>query len=147
MLARSAGGGYYHATKHSLEALTDALRFEVEGFGIDVVLIQAGLIRTNFSEVAVGGAPHTGDDSPYRPFMAEVKRITRDAFRTGVMSKLAGDPEDVARTTEIALNARRPKTRYPVTASARILMTLRALFSDRLWDAFMARSYPRPGRG
>ena len=88
------GGGYYHATKHAIEALTDALRFEVEGFGIDVALIQPGLIRTKFSEVVAEKLPETGATSPYRRFLEEVKRITRDAYRTGVMSKLAGEPDD-----------------------------------------------------
>ena len=48
------GGGWYHASKHALEALSDALRFELAGFGIDVVVIQPGLIRTGFAEAAVG---------------------------------------------------------------------------------------------
>ena len=51
------GGGIYHATKYALEALSDALRFEVRSFGIDVVLIQPGLVRTSFSDTAVGGMP------------------------------------------------------------------------------------------
>ena len=44
------GGGWYHATKHALEALSDALRFEVRGFGIDVILLEPGLITTEFGE-------------------------------------------------------------------------------------------------
>jgi NADP-dependent 3-hydroxy acid dehydrogenase YdfG len=51
------GGGLYHATKYAVEALSDALRFEVRGFGIDVVLIEPGLIVTKFAETAVASAP------------------------------------------------------------------------------------------
>ena len=40
------GGGIYHATKHAVEALSDALRFEVKGFGVDVIIIEPGIIRT-----------------------------------------------------------------------------------------------------
>ena len=46
------GGGHYHATKHALEAISDALRFELRGFGIDVILLEPGLITTEFGEAA-----------------------------------------------------------------------------------------------
>src|ERR687887_666332 len=47
------GGGVYHATKHAVEALSDALRFEVAGFGVDVIVIEPGLIRTRFGTTAI----------------------------------------------------------------------------------------------
>ena len=50
------GGGLYHATKYALEAISDALRFEVRGFGVDVVLIEPGLITTEFATTAVAKA-------------------------------------------------------------------------------------------
>ena len=59
------GGGWYHASKHAVEALSDALRFEVQGFGIDVVVIEPGLIRTGFAEAAVGTIEQDG--RPVRP--------------------------------------------------------------------------------
>ena len=60
------GGGIYHATKYAVEAISDAMRFEVKGFGVDVVLIQPGLITSDFATAAVG-ALNTGttDDGPY----------------------------------------------------------------------------------
>jgi hypothetical protein len=51
----------------------------------------------------------------------------------------------VARAIEKALSTRRPRTRYPVTASARLLLAQRALLPDRLWDAAVGTSFPRPG--
>jgi NAD(P)-dependent dehydrogenase (short-subunit alcohol dehydrogenase family) len=48
------GAGYYHASKHAVEAISDALRFEVEGFGVKVSVIEPGLIRTGFADTAVG---------------------------------------------------------------------------------------------
>lgn len=139
------GGGYYHATKYALEAITDALRFEVEGFGIDVALIQPGLIRTNFSKTVSDKLPKAREGSPYARFNAEVDRITREAYQSGVMGRLTGEAEDVAAAIAKALDAPRPKTRYPVTLAARLLMLQRALSPDRWWDAFLARTYPRPG--
>jgi NAD(P)-dependent dehydrogenase (short-subunit alcohol dehydrogenase family) len=140
------GGGYYHATKYALEALSDALRFEVAGFGIDVVLVQPGFIRTDFAEAAVAAVPAQRSDSPYRALMERVQEATRDAYTKGVLPKLGGSPEDVARTIEAALSAARPKTRYPVTISARLFMWQRALWGDRGWDRFLASHYPEPGK-
>jgi NAD(P)-dependent dehydrogenase (short-subunit alcohol dehydrogenase family) len=140
------GGGLYHATKHALEAISDALRFEVGGFGIDVILVQPGLIRTRFNETAVGGMPPGSANGPYGQFSREVARITASSYVSGILGKLAGGPDDVAKTIEKAILAKRPKARYPVTMSAHVLMGIRALLPDRLWDAFLAGPIPGPGR-
>src|ERR671922_622428 len=66
------GGGVYHATKHAVEALSDALRFEVQGFGIDVVIIEPGLIVTEFGETAAGSLAEVEEHGPYAKFNAEV---------------------------------------------------------------------------
>jgi NAD(P)-dependent dehydrogenase (short-subunit alcohol dehydrogenase family) len=137
------GGGWYHASKHALEALSDALRFEVEGFGIDVVVIQPGLIRTGFAEAAVGTIAVDPDD-PYARFNQAVGAATAGAYEGGLARVLGGGPDTVARAIERAISARRPRTRYRVTASARLFLTLRRLLPDRGWDALLARSYPKP---
>jgi NADP-dependent 3-hydroxy acid dehydrogenase YdfG len=138
------GGGIYHATKYAIEAISDALRFEVDGFGIHVVVIEPGLIRTAFSD-AVTTALGNVDDGPYRHFHAEVGRMTREASTQGASAKLAGTADDVAAVIERAITAARPRTRYAVTPSARVFMTLRRLLGDRGWDWFLRRSFPRPG--
>jgi NAD(P)-dependent dehydrogenase (short-subunit alcohol dehydrogenase family) len=137
------GGGWYHASKHALEALSDALRFEVQGFGIDVVVIQPGLIRTGFAESAVGSIPVDPDD-PYARFNQAVGAATAGAYEGGLARVLGGGPDTVARAIERAISARRPRTRYRVTASARLFLTLRRLLPDRGWDALVGRSYPKP---
>jgi NAD(P)-dependent dehydrogenase (short-subunit alcohol dehydrogenase family) len=138
------GGGWYHASKHALEALTDALRFEVAVFGIDVVLVQPGLIRTGFADAAVGGIAERAGEGPYAAFDAAVARVTAGAYAGGIARRLGGDGDDVARAIERALTARRPRTRHRVTGSARLFLTLRRLLPDRAWDALVARTYPRP---
>ncbi len=140
------GGGYYHASKYALEALSDALRFEVAGFGIQVCLIEPGLVRSSFGEVAsrsLDRGPNAND--AYAHFHAEVARITRESYERGALAPLASSPEDVAKTIERALTSPRPRARYVVSPSARFLLTLRRILPDRAWDAFMARTYPRPG--
>jgi NAD(P)-dependent dehydrogenase (short-subunit alcohol dehydrogenase family) len=138
------GGGAYHATKFAVEALSDAMRFELGGFGIAVVVIEPGLIRTRFGEAAVGTIQSGGDDGPWDGFNQAVAATTAGAYE-GPLSKLGAGPEAVARTIERAISTRRPRTRYPVTASARLMLAQRALMPDRLWDRVVGTSFPRPG--
>jgi NAD(P)-dependent dehydrogenase (short-subunit alcohol dehydrogenase family) len=139
------GGGIYHATKHAVEALSDALRFEVRGFGVDVVIIEPGLITTHFAEAASSASARgTEGDGPYARFNAAVDKITANAY-AGPMAKLGGGPETVARAIERAIIARRPKTRYPVTPSARLTLMQRRLVTDRMWDRAMRVQFPQPG--
>ena len=135
------GGGAYHATKYAVEALSDALRFEVAGFGVDVSIIEPGLIRTRFAETAVGSVSH--DDGPYAVFNTAVSAATAGAYE-GPFGKLGGGPGSVARAIEKAITASRPKTRYRVTPSARILIAQRKLLPDRAWDRVVGTSFPRP---
>ncbi len=139
------GGGYYHATKHAVEAISDALRFEVKGFGVDVVCVEPGLIRTGFSEVAVGSV-NAPADSPYAKFNAAVAKQTEEVY-TSPLGKLGGEPDSVAKVIERALTASRPKPRYKVTPSATVIMGQRALLSDRMWDRFLTTQFPVPGKG
>jgi NAD(P)-dependent dehydrogenase (short-subunit alcohol dehydrogenase family) len=141
------GGGLYHATKYSIEALSDALRFEVKGFGVDVILIEPGLIRTEFGSTTareLGGA--TASDGPYADFNQAVGESTVGAYEKGFLARLGGPPEAVAERIETALNARRPRARYTVTASAKALLALNAVLPDAGWDAMLRSSFPTPGK-
>ncbi len=126
------------------------MRFEVAGFGVDVVLIEPGFIRSGFSEAAAtsiqsGGDGHRTED-PYRDFTAEVVASTRSVYERGPMVRLCGTPDDVARVVLEAITSARPRARYPVTPSARLLLGLRAILPDRAWDGLLARQFSRPGR-
>jgi NAD(P)-dependent dehydrogenase (short-subunit alcohol dehydrogenase family) len=138
------GGGIYHATKYAVDAISDALRFEVKGFGINVVIIQPGLIQTNFADTAAAVTP--AQDGPYSEFNATVVAATREAYERGPLAKLGGPPEAVAKAIEAAITARRPKIRYRVTPSARLLITQRRLMTDKLWDRFVATQFSQPGK-
>jgi NAD(P)-dependent dehydrogenase (short-subunit alcohol dehydrogenase family) len=139
------GGGYYHGTKHALEAISDALRFEVRGFGVDVIVIEPGLIKTSFGETAAGSVGEaTSANGPYAEFNAAVARGTAQVYE-GPLARLGAGPEAVARAIEKAISARRPKTRYPVTASARLALMQRRLLTDRAWDRVMRTQFTAPG--
>jgi NAD(P)-dependent dehydrogenase (short-subunit alcohol dehydrogenase family) len=137
------GGGVYHATKHAVEALSDALRFEVASFGIEVVIIEPGLISTNFGEAAVGSMADVTTEGPYATFNQEVATVTAGAYERP-MAKLGGGPETVAAKIAKALTARRPSTRYKVTPSATVVMGMRKGMTDRMWDRFVSSQYSRP---
>jgi short-subunit dehydrogenase len=140
------GGAFYHATKHAVEALSDALRFEVAGFGIDVIVVEPGPIRTQFGDTAIGSIKGPAADDPaYAAFNTQVAAKIREAYE-GPMGRLASGPEAVAQVIEKALVKPRPATRYPVTAAARIMMGLRRWLPDRAFDAVLRTQFapPRP---
>jgi NAD(P)-dependent dehydrogenase (short-subunit alcohol dehydrogenase family) len=140
------GGGVYHATKHAVEALSDALRYEVKGFGVDVAIIEPGLIKTGFADAAVGSIDeNVPTDGPYAEFNAAVSRETAGVYEGG-LARLGGGPDAVARKIERAISARRPRTRYKVTASAGLSLGARRMMTDRMWDRFVGTQFPKPGR-
>ena len=142
------GGGFYHATKYAVEAISDALRFEVKGFGIDVVLVEPGLIRTEFGTTAAGGVSEAGaGEGDYAQFNAHVASGTEGIYESGgPIARLGGPPEAVAKVIEKALAAKRPRARYTVTPSAKVLIANRAVLPDRAWDALMRQQFPSPGQ-
>lgn len=141
------GGGWYHATKYAVEALSDAMRFEVAPFGVDVVIIEPGAIKTEFGETAVKAIGQADGAGPYSSFNNEMGQATLDAYEKGPLKLLGGEPDDVAKVIEKALKARRPKPRYKVTASAHMFVGTRRLMSDRMWDRFIGAQIPKPGQG
>jgi NADP-dependent 3-hydroxy acid dehydrogenase YdfG len=159
------GGGCYHATKYALEAISDALRFELRGFGIDVVLLEPGLITTEFGTAATasmaatanmtdggladggladGGTAGASAEDPYAHFNASVGAVTAGAY-DGPMRHFGAGPERVAKVIERAITSRRPPARITITPSAKVLLATRRLLSDRAWDAAMRAQFPQPG--
>jgi NAD(P)-dependent dehydrogenase (short-subunit alcohol dehydrogenase family) len=137
------GGAYYHATKHAVEALSDALRFEVKGFGVEVIVIQPGPIKTRFGDTAVGNIA-TSKESPYAAFNVVLDKQICEAYEGGPMARFAAPPEAVAEVIEKAIAAPNPKTRYKVTLAARVLMGLKSVLPDRAFDAFLRTQFPPP---
>lgn len=138
------GGGIYHATKYAVNAISDALRFEVAGFGIDVVIIEPGLIKTEFADAATASLSAHEPSGPYDRFNAHVGSLTAGAYESPMVKVVGGGPDRVAKAIEKAVTARRPRLRYRVTPSAKLGVPLIGLLPDRVWDAMLTRSYPRP---
>ena len=128
-------GGYYHATKHAVEALTDALRYEVRPFGIKVVLFEPGLIRTEFGNTVSQTMGHTtSSDSPYSNGAEHMDAMIEGMYKNKLMSV---GPGAVARVIERALTARRPHTRYVVPVMTRGLIGVRQAMPGNAWDAML----------
>lgn len=139
------GGGHYHATKHALEAISDALRFELRGFGIDVILLEPGLITTEFGEAATASMTQiaSSENDPYGRFNATVGAVTKGAY-DGPMRLLGAGPERVAKVIRRAISRRRPPARITITPSAKLTIWGRRLLTDRAWDAAMRQQFPQP---
>lgn len=138
------GGAYYHASKHAVESFSDALRFETAGFGVRVIVIQPGLIKTEFGNT-VNANIERADAGPYADFNEAVAKTVTGVY-DGVFAKLGGavGPEAVADVIERAITRDRPKTRYRITSGARFILTMRKLLPDRGYDAMLRAQYPRP---
>ncbi|HEX2195848.1 MAG TPA: oxidoreductase [Actinomycetota bacterium] len=136
------GGGVYHATKHAVEALSDALRFEVKGFGVDVIVIEPGVVKTRFGDVNVETIDLGDPEGPYARFNAGVARVVAGAYSP--RARGMGTSEGVAAVVERAISARRPKTRYVYPAMGRALITARRLLPDRAFDLLLRTRYPAP---
>ncbi|MBX3272783.1 MAG: SDR family oxidoreductase [Sandaracinaceae bacterium] len=100
-------GGAYNATKYAVESMSDALRVEVAQFGVSVVLIEPGYIKTNFTGTTVSLAKRYADErSPYANALALM-----DSAESG-LERFAASPRAVSKAMERAIRARRPRARY-----------------------------------
>jgi NADP-dependent 3-hydroxy acid dehydrogenase YdfG len=135
-------GGYYHATKYAVEAISDALRVEVKPFGIDVILVEPGLIRTNFesrmNEGLEQGAARGDTATAYSDLLSANEKRTTGSYANDFM---ATGPETVAEVILKAVQSSRPRSRYVVTPAAKMLINLRRFGGDRVWDRTMRKQF------
>lgn len=126
-------GGWYHVSKYSVEALSDALRMEMKPFGIDVVLIEPGGIRTDWGLIAADHLAESSAGTPYEEEGLQESKTLRKAYSIRLLSR----PAVVTRAISRAVNSKRPRTRYRIGFGSGILVLSHALLPDRWWDALM----------
>ena len=135
-------GGYYHGTKYAVEAISDALRVEVKPFGIEVILVEPGLIRTNFesrmNEGLEAGTARQGSVTAYSDLLAASEKNTTGSYANDFM---ATGPETVATVIVKAVQSSRPRSRYVVTPAAKFMINLRRFGGDRIWDKTMRKQF------
>ncbi|KRB49143.1 short-chain dehydrogenase [Rhizobium sp. Root708] len=123
-------GAWYHATKHALEGWSDSLRLELAPFGIKVVIVEPGLIETGFGDVVADGLIKRSGAGAYAKVTQMVAKATRAAYGHGRGS----DPKVIADVVSMAVNAKRPRTRYAVGKYAKPMIAIRKWFGDRMFD-------------
>lgn len=124
-------GAWYHATKHAIEGWSDCLRIELAPFGIDVVIIEPGIIATDFGNVLLDPMLKRSGQGPYKALAQGLAKSTRDAYdKPGASSS----PRVVTDAIFKAIAAKKPRTRYVVGKLARPLILFRSLFGDRAYD-------------
>ncbi|GAA3773695.1 oxidoreductase [Plantactinospora mayteni] len=133
-------GGWYHATKFAVEGFSDALRMEVAPFGINVVVIEPGGIRTEWAGIAADHLEETARGSAYAPQITAVAKT----MRSEAIAKRQSPPSVIADAIGKAVTARRPRTRYAIGFTAKPLITTRRLLSDRAFDRVIGTAMGLP---
>jgi short-subunit dehydrogenase len=123
-------GAWYHATKHALEGWSDCLRLELSQFNIDVIIIEPGMIQTEFGDVLVGLMMERSGNTAYAELAKKMESATQKSYAQGGGSP----PSVIADVVSKAVKARKPKTRYAAGKMAKPLMLIRKWFGDRIFD-------------
>ena len=123
-------GAWYHASKHALEGWSDCLRLELAAFGIDVVIIEPGIIKTEFGDVLMDPLLKRSGESAYADLAQNVAQATKRSYESGSGSP----PTVIADVVSSAIKARKPKTRYVAGNLAKPLLFIRKWLGDRVFD-------------
>ena len=132
-------GGWYHATKFALEALSDSLRAEVKPFGIDVVVIQPGNVSTEWSGIAREKLLAASGNGPYNELAKSMATSMETAGRLARGPLAPASPDAIAQVIEHALQTGRPKTRYAAPCHAKLVLFFRWLLPDRAFDRMIMK--------
>ncbi|MEU2250413.1 SDR family NAD(P)-dependent oxidoreductase [Streptomyces sp. NPDC019224] len=146
-LFATAGRGYYQATKHALEAISDSLRLEVAPAGVKVVVIEPSPILGSFVPTTVGDLGLATDSDHYADFwerFVDWHKAYREVEHPKGRGRTSVRADKVARVVEKAVTAPRPRIRYRIGIPVRLLGPQRAIFGDRAWEVFVTRFFPTP---
>jgi NAD(P)-dependent dehydrogenase (short-subunit alcohol dehydrogenase family) len=128
--------GWYHASKFAVEALSDSLRAETRGFGIQVAVVQPGPVRTPWHEDALARLERASASGPY----AAMARTVAAYHRSAQDQPITSDPDEVARVIAKAATEAKPRTRYRVGRGSSIAVALSRL-PDNVFDAMTRRQF------
>jgi NAD(P)-dependent dehydrogenase (short-subunit alcohol dehydrogenase family) len=129
-------GGAYHATKYAVEAMSDALRVELKQFGIDVILIEPGYIKTNFTSTTLELLnPYEDESSPYAASFALTQGIEEKLDRVGA------EPRVVSKAIARAIESRWPRARYVAPGFNVLGVWSRFFLPTGVVDRFLARIF------
>ncbi|GAB3804592.1 oxidoreductase [Spirosoma humi] len=122
-------GGWYHASKFALEALSDSMRNEVREFGIDIIVVEPGATRSEWGTIATDGLLKVSGHTAYKDLATKTHHV---------FTRLANniqEPIEIAKLIRKGIEARNPRTRYVANElNSRVLLFLRKILSDKLMD-------------
>lgn len=124
-------GSWYHATKFALEGLSDCLRMELKQFGIDVVVIKPGAILTEWNSIARENLIKVSGNTVYKTLAKKHVKMLTNADKRG------SQPIVVAKTIVKAAVSSGPKTRYATGGGAKIILIMKRILSDKMFDRLM----------
>lgn len=123
-------GGWYHAAKYAVEGLSDCLRMELKPFGIDVIVVEPGGIKTDWGIIAANNLKKSSANGAY----AEIANKAAEGMIKNYSGSLLSKPEPIAKTVRRAVTARRPRTRYLIGFAAKPMVWTHKIFGDRVFD-------------
>ena len=121
-------GVWYHASKFAIEGLSDALRKEVKSFGIDVVIIEPGGTKSEMTGLGTKYLNRVSGNTPYSHLAKGVSKMY------ATTEKNAADPIVIAKLIKKGIEAKCPKTRYVGASGAKMILFLRKILSDNMFD-------------
>ncbi len=127
-------GGWYHATKFAVEGLSDSLRLELAPFGIQVVVVEPGAIRTEWGGIAADNLLKISGSGVYR---RQAQKLAAVFHAADANPRLGSPPSVIARAIEKAAAAKRPRIRYVAGGGAKPILFIRRLLPDRAFDGVM----------
>lgn len=131
----SSFGGWYHATKHAVEALSDTLRLETKQYGIEVSIIEPGPIKTDWGIIAANKLAETAKGSAYEKQALKTSNRMKKAYSSNILSK----PSVVSKSIAKVVNKKQPRTRYIVGRGAKLLIFLNAILPTRTFDKLISK--------
>ncbi len=130
----SMGGtlvAWYHASKHTIEGYSDCLRIELKAFNINVVVLEPGMIDTGFNQGVRDNFSFESQTGPYKDVVnAYIKAMDNPPAK-------GSNPKVISNAVQKIINTKNPKTRYLVGQGSHLLLGIRRILGDRVYDRIM----------
>ena len=123
-------GAWYHATKYALEGWSDCLRIELKSFGIDVILIEPGVIKTEFQDVMMDSTVERSIGTPYEKKLKALEKATQEMYARGIGSP----PSTITKLIIKAINSHNPKRRYVGGLFAKPMLFIKKWLGDKMYE-------------
>lgn len=128
-------GGWYHASKFAIEALSDALRNEVKQFGINVIVIEPGGTKTEWGDITYENLVRVSGHTVYKNMVTAFGKFYKESLDRNA------EPIVIANLVKKGIEAKNPKTRYIGAYMAKPMLIIRKLLSDKMMDSLILSQF------